>query len=56
MPGVSAIVAWYSNKMRITGNPLPDDTDRKAAEPADAVEVVLLGAGSKLEGLVGQCG
>ena len=28
--------------MRIAGNPLPDDIDRKAAEP-DAVEVRLLG-------------
>ena len=55
MPGVSAILVWYSNKMRIVGNPLPDDTDRKAAEP-DAVEVVLLGADSELEGLVGRCG
>ena len=45
MPGVSAILVWYSNKMRIAGNPLADDIDRKAAEP-DAVAVVLLGAGS----------
>ena len=55
MPGVSAILAWYSNKMRIAGNPLPDDIDRKAAEP-DAVAMVLLGADNRLEGLSGGAG
>ena len=54
MPGVSAILVWYSNKMRIAGNPLPDDIDREAAEPGRGGDGV--GSDSKLEGRSGGAG